>query len=64
MALAPVALPMPSLLTVDEAAKVLRLSRAKTYQLISRGALRAVRIDGARRVRPSDLAAYIESLAA
>jgi excisionase family DNA binding protein len=47
---------------VSEAAIALGLSRAKVYELISSGALRAVRIDGARRIRAADLEAYVASL--
>jgi excisionase family DNA binding protein len=47
---------------VSEAAAALSLSRAKVYELISSGALRSVRIDGARRIRAADLEAYVASL--
>jgi excisionase family DNA binding protein len=47
---------------VGEAAAALGLSRAKVYELISSGALRSVRIDGARRIKASDLEAYVASL--
>ena len=47
---------------VTEAAVALGLSRAKVYELISSGALRAVRIDGARRIKAADLEAYVASL--
>jgi excisionase family DNA binding protein len=47
---------------VTEAAEVLGLSRAKVYELISSGALRSVRIDGARRIKADDLAAFVASL--
>ncbi len=47
---------------VTEAAEFLSLSRAKVYQLISSGALRSVRIDGARRIRGEDLRAFVASL--
>jgi excisionase family DNA binding protein len=40
----------------------LGLSRAKVYELIGSGALRAVRIDGARRIKAADLEAYVASL--
>jgi excisionase family DNA binding protein len=40
----------------------LGLSRAKVYELINSGAILAVRIDGARRIRAADLAAYVASL--
>jgi excisionase family DNA binding protein len=55
--------PPPRLLyRVGEVADALSLSRAKVYELISSGALRSVRIDGARRVKASDLAAFVASL--
>jgi excisionase family DNA binding protein len=47
---------------VGEAAEVLGLSRAKVYELIGSGALRSVRIDGARRIKADDLAAFVASL--
>ena len=47
---------------VSEAALALGLSRAKVYELINSGALRAVRIDGARRIRAADLEAFVASL--
>jgi excisionase family DNA binding protein len=47
---------------VSEAASALGLSRAKVYELINSGALRAVRIDGARRIRAVDLEAFVASL--
>lgn len=50
------------LLKVPEAAAALGLSRAKVYELIKRGALPSVRIDGSRRVRASDLRAYVDGL--
>ena len=42
---------------VSEAAAMLSLSRAKVYELINSGALRSVRIDGARRIKVADLQA-------
>jgi excisionase family DNA binding protein len=51
-----------TLLTVEEAARSLRLGRSKTYQLISRGTLPSVQIDGSRRVRVTDLAEFVERL--
>ena len=47
---------------VSEAAMALGLSRAKVYELINSGAILAVRVDGARRIRAADLAAYVASL--
>lgn len=50
------------LLKVPEVAQRLGISRAKVYELISGGRLPSVRIDGCRRVRVSDLAAYVDGL--
>lgn len=47
---------------VTEAAEVLGLSRSKVYELIKAGVLPSVRIDGTRRIRAEDLAAYVASL--
>ena len=47
---------------VTDAAVALSLSRAKVYELINSGALRSVRIDGARRIRAADLEAFVASL--
>jgi excisionase family DNA binding protein len=47
---------------VGDAALALSLSRAKVYDLINSGALRSVRIDGARRIRAADLEAFVASL--
>ena len=47
---------------VADAAVALSLSRAKVYVLINSGALRSVRIDGARRIRAADLEAFVASL--
>jgi excisionase family DNA binding protein len=47
---------------ISEAASALGLSRTKVYELISSGALPAVRIDGARRIKAADLEAFVRSL--
>ena len=47
------------LLTVEEAARKLRMSRAKTYQLIKAGRLRAQKIDRSTRVAVSTINAFI-----
>ena len=47
---------------VADAAVALSLSRAKVYELISSGALRSVRIDGARRIGAVDLEAFVAAL--
>jgi len=38
------------LIKIQEAADMLGVSRAKFYQLISRGVIRSVKIDGSRRI--------------
>ena len=50
------------LLKVNEVARALRKSRATTYQLLRAGDLRSVKIGGSRRVRQSDLDAYVAKL--
>ena len=47
---------------VSDTALALSLSRAKVYELINSGALRSVRIDRARRIRATDLEAFVASL--
>jgi excisionase family DNA binding protein len=49
------------LLNAVEVAKILNISRAFAYQLMQRGKIRTVCIEGARRVRPDDLRLYIEA---
>ncbi len=49
------------LLTAVEIAKLPNISRAFAYQLMQRGKIRTVCIEGARRVRPDDLRQYIEA---
>ena len=51
------------LITVKEAAQRLALGRSMTYRLIQTGALRSVKVGGARRVLVSDLEHYVERLA-
>lgn len=49
------------LLTAGEIARLLNISRAFAYQLMKRGKIRTVFIEGARRVRPNDLRDFIEA---
>ncbi len=49
------------LLKASEVAQILNISKAFAYKLMKTGALRAVQIEGARRVREQDLEAYIEN---
>jgi excisionase family DNA binding protein len=53
---------VPALLSVTDAARVLGIGRSKAYELIKRGDIPSVRIDGSRRVRVRDLEAYIAAL--
>lgn len=52
----------PLLLTVDETAASLRLSRAATYRLIMTGDLPSIRLGGCRRVPLRDLRSYLDQL--
>ena len=49
----------PDIMTVGDAAKLLRLSRAKVYRLIQRKELRAILIDRSVRVRREDLDSFV-----
>ena len=53
---------MTLLMTVPEVALLLRLSKGKVWELIGRGDLTSVKIDGARRVRRADLERFVEDL--
>lgn len=48
--------------SVKEAAAMIGVSRAKLYDLIRRGLVRATKIDGCTRVRPAALEAYLDML--
>ena len=49
------------LLTVVDAAKHLRISRSKVYELLASGELPSVRIGRNRRITMSDLAEFVEN---
>jgi excisionase family DNA binding protein len=48
------------LLRVRDAAQALAISRAKAYELIARGRLGSVTIDGARRVPVSEVQRFVD----
>ena len=50
------------LIKVPEVAARLGVSRAKVYELIASGSLRAVKVDGCRRIRTCDLEAFVNGL--
>lgn len=52
------------LLTVRETADMLGVGRSKTYELIGRGELHSVLIDGCRRVPTSAVEDYVNNLLA
>jgi excisionase family DNA binding protein len=52
----------PLLLTPEEAAEVLRVGRAKVYDLIRNDELRSIKIGGSRRVPCSALEEYVAAL--
>ena len=51
------------LLTPDEAAKTLRISRTKLYELKSQNRLKFVKIGHTLRFRPQDLEEFVTNLA-
>ena len=50
-----------NVLTINEVAAALKLSRSKVYELVSVGKLASLKIDGAVRVLETDLLSYLES---
>lgn len=52
------------LLDIPTVCERLSLSRTKVYELLSRGAIKSVHIDGSRRIRARDLEEYVERLGA
>lgn len=48
--------------SVEEAAEVISISTRKFYDLLGRGDLRSVRVDGRRLVRHEDLVGYVAEL--
>lgn len=50
------------LISPQEAAFALGVSRSKVYELIGSGRLQSVSIDRSRRIRATDLAAFIDGL--
>jgi excisionase family DNA binding protein len=50
------------LLTVPEAAQALAISRSKLYELLARGAIASIRIDGSRRIPLTALEDYVSRL--
>jgi excisionase family DNA binding protein len=50
------------LLTPEEAARALGVGRCKVFDLIRRGQLRSVKLDGYRRIQPSALEEFFSAL--
>ncbi|MCX4590289.1 helix-turn-helix domain-containing protein [Streptomyces sp. NBC_01549] len=50
------------LYTPEDAAKVLRYGRSTVYELMAEGALKYIKRGRSRRIRRSDLEAYVDSL--
>jgi excisionase family DNA binding protein len=55
---------MPLLLTVDQAAGELQISRARLYQLLSQGVIRSVHVGRLHRIPAEALHEYIATLQA
>lgn len=49
---------------VRDVARLLSLGESKVWELVARGEIESVKIDGARRVRPDAVEAYVERLTA
>jgi excisionase family DNA binding protein len=54
--------PGPVLLTVEEAARQLKIGRTLMFQLIRTGQIESVQIGRLRRIRPDALAAFAQRL--
>jgi len=52
------------LLTVEEAAALLRIGRSRMYELITAGTVMSVRIGGSRRIPREEVEAYVRRLVA
>ncbi|MGH2779855.1 MAG: helix-turn-helix domain-containing protein [Gaiellaceae bacterium] len=52
---------LPSFLTVDEVAAVLRCQPEKIYRLAARGVLPSYKIEGRRLFDPADIAAFLST---
>jgi excisionase family DNA binding protein len=53
--------PEPALLTIEEAAQYLRLSRAKVYQMAQRGEVPSVRMGRSVRIRRDRLDGWLDA---
>jgi excisionase family DNA binding protein len=53
---------MEEMLSVRDVTKILKLSRQKLCGLIRDKKIKAIRIDGQYRIKPSDLQEYIKSM--
>jgi excisionase family DNA binding protein len=51
---------LEQLLTIQDIAELLQLSTVKIYRMIRAGSLPSIKIDGARRFKPSEVRAWIE----
>lgn len=54
---------MPRLLTTEQAAGEIGVSRAKLWQWIKAGRIGSVKVDGMRRLRQEDIDAFVANLA-
>lgn len=56
--------PRRLLWTTEEAARELGIGRTRMYELLRSGEVRSIKLGRSRRIRPEDLAEYVEKLAA
>jgi len=56
-------MPATMLLTVEETASELRIARRRVFEILRDGTLPSVKISRSRRIRSTDLAAYVAKLA-
>jgi excisionase family DNA binding protein len=55
-------MPATMLLTVEETAAQLRIARRRVFEILRDGTLPSVKIGRSRRIRSTDLAAYVAKL--
>lgn len=52
--------PSPRLLTIDETARLMRLSRSSVYRLVLSGQLHSLKLGNLRRIRPEAIDRFLD----